>query len=116
MVSQFNFSTDILRAWKQPGDVTDIPRFNAANLNSFGDSDRFLRSADYLRLRFASFGYSFPSETLENTGLTSARVFLNGENLFTFSEWRGFDPETRSNGSRNYPTPKTISFGLELGF
>ncbi len=115
-VSQFNFSTDILRAWKQPGDVTDIPRFNAANLNSFGGSDRFLRSADYLRLRFASFGYSFSSEALENTGLTNARVFLNGENLFTFSEWRGFDPETRSNGSRNYPTPKTISFGLELGF
>ena len=37
-VSQFNFSTDILRAWKQPGDVTDQPRFNASNLNSFPGS------------------------------------------------------------------------------
>ena len=114
-VGQFNFSTDILRAWQQPGDVTDIPRFNATNLNSFPDSDRFLRNADYLRLRFASFGYSFSSEILENTGFTSARVFVNGENLFTFTEWRGFDAETRSNGSRQFPTPRTISFGLELG-
>ncbi|RZN82225.1 MAG: SusC/RagA family TonB-linked outer membrane protein [Winogradskyella sp.] len=115
-VGQFNLSTDILRAWQQPGDITDQPRFNASNLNSFPNSDRFLRSADYLRLRFASFGYSFSQDVLENTGLTNARVFLNGENLLTFTEWRGFDPETRSNGSRQYPTPKTISFGLELGF
>ncbi|WP_299128314.1 SusC/RagA family TonB-linked outer membrane protein [uncultured Winogradskyella sp.] len=115
-VGQFNFSTDILRAWQQPGDVTDIPRFNATNLNSFGGSDRFLRSADFVRLRFASFGYSFPRTTLENTGFTSARVFFNGENILTFTEWRGFDPETRSNGSREYPTPRTFSIGFELGF
>lgn len=115
-VGQFNFSTDVLREWTQPGDITDIPSPSASNLNSFGDSDRFLRSADYLRLRFASFGYSFSQRALENTGLTNARIFINGENLITFTEWRGFDPETRSNGSRQYPTPRTISFGLELGF
>lgn len=115
-LSQFNLSTDILRAWTQPGDVTDIPSNTASNLFTFGNSDRFLRSADFMRLRFASFGYSFSESALENTGISTARVFLNGENLFTFSEWRGFDPETRSNGSRAYPTPRTISFGLELGF
>ena len=115
-LSQFNLSTDILRAWTQPGDVTDIPSNSATNLFTFGNSDRFLRSADFMRLRFASFGYSFSESALENTGLSTARVFLNGENLLTFSEWRGFDPETRSNGSRQYPTPRTISFGLELGF
>jgi len=36
--------------------------------------------------------------------------------LFTISEWRGFDAEARSNGSRIYPTPRTISLGFELGF
>jgi len=115
-LSQFNLSTDILRAWSQPGDVTDIPSYTASNLFSFGNSDRFLRDASYMRLRFASLGYSFSDSILEGTGFTTARVFLNGENLFTFSEWRGFDPETRSNGSRQYPTPRTISFGVELGF
>ncbi|MDT0559095.1 SusC/RagA family TonB-linked outer membrane protein [Ichthyenterobacterium sp. W332] len=115
-VGQFNLSSDLFREWTTPGQVTDIPSPNAANLNSFGNSDRFLRDASFLRLRFASFGYSFPEKYLENTGLTNARVFLNGENLFTWSEWRGFDPETRSNGSRVYPTPRTISVGVELGF
>jgi len=115
-VGQFNLGTDILRAWKQPGDVTDQPRFNAANLNSFGDSDRFLRSADFLRLRFASIGYSFSSEALDGTGFSNVRVFLNGENLMTWTEWKGYDPETRSNGSRQYPTPRTFSVGFELGF
>ncbi|MCC1483939.1 SusC/RagA family TonB-linked outer membrane protein [Winogradskyella immobilis] len=113
-VGQFNFSADILRAWTQPGDITDINSPTATNRNTFA-STRFLRDASYLRLRFASFGYNFPSKYLENTGISSARVFINGENLFTFTEWRGFDAETRSNGSREFPTPRTISFGFELG-
>ncbi len=114
-IGQFNFSSDILRAWSQPGDITDIPSPTAANRNSF-ESDRFLRSADYLRLRFASIGYNFPAKYLENTGLTNARIFVNGENLFTWTEWRGFDAEARNNGQRIYPTPRTISVGFELGF
>ncbi|MEM9678758.1 MAG: SusC/RagA family TonB-linked outer membrane protein [Bacteroidota bacterium] len=120
-VGQFNLSADLLREWSQPGDITDIPSPTASNRNSFS-SDRFMRSADYLRLRFASFGYSFPQRLLVNTGLTNARIFVNGENLFTWTEWRGFDPENRSTTndgaltSRQYPTPRTISVGFELGF
>lgn len=115
-VGQFNLSSDLFREWTTPGQITDIPSPNASNLNSFPGSDRFLRDASFLRLRFAQFGYSFPEKYLEGTGFTNARVFLNGENLFTWSEWRGFDPETRSNGSRQYPTPRTIAVGVELGF
>ncbi|MFP4846910.1 SusC/RagA family TonB-linked outer membrane protein [Winogradskyella sp. PE311] len=115
-VGQFNLSADLFRAWAQPGDVTDIPSPTASNLNSFGDSDRFLKSADFLRLRFASLGYNFSKKALEGTGFSTARVFVNGENILTFTEWRGFDPETRSNGSRQYPTPRTFAVGFELGF
>jgi TonB-linked SusC/RagA family outer membrane protein len=114
-VGQFNFSNDITREWTQPGDITDIPSPSAANLNSF-DSNRFLRSADFLRLRFATIGYNFPKKFLEGTGFSNVRIFLNGENIITFSEWRGFDPEARTNTSRQYPTPKTYSVGFELGF
>ncbi len=113
-VGQFNLSSDILRAWSQPGDITDIPSPTAANRNSFA-SDRFLRSSDFLRLRFASFGYNFPAKYLENTGITNARIFVNGENLFTWSEWRGFDASSLG-GQRSFPTPRTISVGFELGF
>ncbi len=113
-VGQFNLSSDLFREWSQPGDITDIPSPTAANRNSFA-SDRFLRSADFLRLRFASFGYKFPERYLKNTGITNARIFVNGENLFTWTEWRGFDASSQG-GQRSYPTPRTISVGFELGF
>ncbi|MET6991453.1 SusC/RagA family TonB-linked outer membrane protein [Sediminicola arcticus] len=114
-IDQFQKTTDIFRAWTPDNRITDIPRFDATNRNSFA-SDRFLRKADFLRLRFATIGYTFPKRYLEGTGFSNLRIFGNGENLFTFSEWRGFDPEALSNTSRIYPTQRTLSIGFELGF
>jgi len=121
-VGQFNLSSDILREWTQPGDITDIPSPNATNRNSFA-SDRFLRNADFLRLRFVTLGYNFSSKALEDTPFSKVGLYISGENLITFTEWRGNDPETRSvntatggTTSRGYPTPKTISFGVNVGF
>jgi len=112
-IGQFRSSTDLLRAWTPDNRNTDIPSLFVTN--DVGGSDRYLRSADYLRLRFASFGYSFPKEFIGDAGISSLRIFANAENFITISKWRGYDPETQSNGSRNYPTPKTVSFGIELG-
>ena len=121
-VGQFNLSADILNFWQQPGDITDQPSPTATNRNSFA-SDRFMRKADFLRMRYASIGYNFPQEFLNGTGFNRLSVFVNGENLITLSEWRGYDPETRnadfedgSSTSRGFPTPKIISFGVELAF
>jgi len=110
---QFRNSRDLLRAWTPNNRVTDIPRADTA-LQTFANTDRYLRNADFLRLRFLSFGYSVPNNVLKDTGISNARVFVNGENLVTFTEWRGFDAEADSNTSRIYPTPRTISLGLEL--
>ncbi|SHE53672.1 TonB-linked outer membrane protein, SusC/RagA family [Psychroflexus salarius] len=110
---QFRNSRDLLRAWTPNNRVTDIPRADTA-LQTFANTDRYLRDADFLRLRFLSFGYSVPNNVLKDTGISNARVFVNGENLVTFTEWRGFDAEADSNTSRIYPTPRTISLGLEL--
>ncbi|MFD1062094.1 SusC/RagA family TonB-linked outer membrane protein [Winogradskyella litorisediminis] len=113
----FQLSADILREWTQPGDITDIPSPTAFNRNSFtAIDDNFLYSGDYLRLRFASFGYNFNQDILEGTGFTKARLFFNAENALTFTKWRGFDVETRDNGGAEYPTPATFSVGVELGF
>ncbi|WP_425392598.1 SusC/RagA family TonB-linked outer membrane protein [Ekhidna sp.] len=116
-IGQFRHSRDMLRAWTPENRFTDIPRLNAPNRSLGGASDRFLRNADYLRLRFATVGYDFPKAMLDQTNFfKSARVFVNGENLFTITEWRGFDAEAQSNTSRLYPTPRTVSLGVELGF
>ncbi len=114
-IGQFRSSRDLLRAWTPDNRITDIPAYDAFNRAAVA-STRFLRNADFIRLRFASIGYSFPQRFLEGTGLTRLRVFGNAENLFTITEWRGFDAEALSNTSRLYPTPKTLSVGFELGF
>ncbi|NER14972.1 SusC/RagA family TonB-linked outer membrane protein [Leptobacterium flavescens] len=115
-IGQFRATRDLFRAWQNPGDITDIPSLTVTNRVLGNDSDRDLYSSDYLRLRFASFGYNFPAKFLENTGLTSFRAFVNGENLFTVTDWRGFDAEASFSGSRQFPTPRIFSVGVEFGF
>ncbi len=113
LLGSLQISKDILNAWTPDNRITDIPSLDATN-NTFDGSDRFLRSADYLRLRFLNVGYIFPKEFLKGTGLTNLKIFGSAENLLTFSEWRGFDAESRA-GTRVYPTPRILSFGIELG-
>ena len=114
-VGQFRNTRDLLRAWSPDNRVTDIPSYDAFNRAAFA-SDRYLTEADYLRLRFAQIGYNFPKRFLDNTGISRVRIFGNAENLFTWSKWRGFDPEAQSNTSRIYPTPRILSVGFEIGF
>lgn len=114
-IGQFRNTRDLFRAWTPNNRITDIPRFDAPNRASFA-SDRYLRKADFLRLRFATLGYNFPARLLEGTGFSTLRIFGNAENLFTISEWRGFDAEALSNTSRIYPTPRILSVGFEIGF
>ena len=113
-IGQFRHSRDLLRAWTPTNRETDIPSLSANNLNL--DGTRYLRNSDYLRLRFVSVGYNVPKKYMETIKLRTGRVFVTGENLLTFTEWRGFDAESINSTANRYPTPSTISFGVELGF
>ena len=88
-----------------------MPAYNSSNRTAY-TSDRFQRNADYLTLRFASLSYDFKPSLLAGTGIKNLNLFVNGENLLTFSEWRGFDVVARSSSSLIYPNPRTISIGL----
>ncbi|MDM9631598.1 SusC/RagA family TonB-linked outer membrane protein [Robiginitalea aurantiaca] len=114
-IGQFRTTRDLLRAWTPENRVTDIPSYDAFNRAAF-TSDRYLREADYVRLRFLQLGYNFPQRFIEKTGFSRLRIFGNAENLFTWTKWRGFDAEAQNNTSRLYPTPRIISLGVELGF
>ena len=116
-IGQYNLSKDILRAWTPDNRITDIPSIKATNLNVIngGLTDRFIKKADFLRLRFFQIGYNLSNDILRNSGFRNVRIFGNAENMFTWTEFRGYDPSSRS-GSREYPTPKIISIGLEIGF
>jgi len=115
-VGQFRHSRDLLRAWTPTNRITDIPSLTATNFALGNASDRYLTNADYLRLRFAQLGYTFPAKYLKGTGFSSIKIYTNGENLFTISKWRGYDVEAENNGSRIFPTPRTFALGVEVAF
>jgi hypothetical protein len=74
-------SQDILRSWTPDNRVTDIPSLTAANLNviNAGLTDRFVKKADFLRLRFLQFGYNLSPDALKNTGFRNIKIFGNAE-------------------------------------
>ncbi len=110
----YNQSRRLLERWKEPGDVTEIPRHG---IYTEFDS-RLLEDASFLRLKNLTLGYSLPQELLKKTGfIRGLRVYAQGQNLFTVTGFSGLDPE----GSRNvyqaaYPMSRQFTFGLDLTF
>ena len=114
---QINQSNDAKDIWTQPGDIASIPSASASNLDYFSGSSFYLRDASYVRLRYLTLGHSFSPKSLEFIGLTGMRVYVQAENLVTWSKWKGWDAESnRGVDMAQYPTPKTVSFGVEVQF
>jgi len=121
LVNITNLSTTMFDVWQQPGDVATIPSPTQAGglrITSSNQTDRYLEDASFLRLRNATLAYNVSQETLDRIGAFSAiRIYAQGTNLVTWSEWRGYDPEASDVGEFfNFPTPTTVSFGLDLTF
>ena len=93
-----NQTRDQLRRWRQPGDITDVPR--AELVGAVGDqhSSRYVQDADYLRLKTLTLGYSFPSSLLQPIKLSRARLFISGQNIWTITDYTGWDPEVTFTG------------------
>jgi len=80
-------------------------------------STYFLEDASYLRLKNLSIGYNVPSELSENMGIRKLRIYFSGDNLLTFSDYPGLDPERGGSGALvNYPQNKIYSLGLNIQF
>lgn len=110
-----NLSADLLKEWQNPGDITNIPSsFNELH----GETTRFIEKTDYLRLRNIMLSYSLPSSLLDRIKIRSVRVFAQGQNLFVWHNFQGYDPEVVTGvlGGSVYPQLKTVTFGLNVGF
>ena len=100
--------------WKKPGDVTDIPRY--------GTTPQFdthlLENASFLRLKNLTLGYTFPEALLKKTKFFSkGRIYAQAQNLFTFTDFSGLDPESHLNMYQaQYPMSRQFTFGLEVTF
>ncbi|WP_314059349.1 SusC/RagA family TonB-linked outer membrane protein [Empedobacter brevis] len=110
---------DILNAWKNPGDITDVPVLSSQNYTAVAAaSSRFLEKADYFMLKNATLGYTFNKKEIESLGLTNLKLFISGENLFAVTAKKGLEPVQSFNGTTTYRyTPsRIVSFGVNLSF
>jgi len=122
-----NQTTDQLDSWKNPGDITNVPEARLGYSNGdAGRSSRYLSDGTYLRLRSLTLGYEIPKSVVNKLRLSRLRVYAVGQNLLTFTDYDGWDPEVSSDAFVNNtsfgidfysaPQPRTITFGLSIGF
>ncbi|MBC3847625.1 SusC/RagA family TonB-linked outer membrane protein [Winogradskyella echinorum] len=111
---------DALNAWRQPGDITDVPRLENGNVALVQtQSDRFLTDASYWNLRNVSLSYRFGDKITDHIGLDNLAVNITGENLIFKSKRDGLDPQGNLAGlgqGNNFLAPKIVSLGLNLSF
>ena len=112
--ASYNQSRRLLERWKEPGDVTDIPRHG-----EYTEFDsRLLEDASFLRLKNVMLGYSLPQNVVRKTRVFSGiRVYAQAQNLLTFTRFSGLDPEGSANiYAAQYPMARQFTFGLDLTF
>ena len=107
---------DLARAWKQPGDITDIPKVQIGKTYPITDDN--LINASYLTIKNITFGYSLPSRVLKNIFLRDVRLTATADNLVLFSHLKGMDPQYNFSGGTTfvYTPSRTISFGVDIKF
>ncbi|MEZ2414791.1 SusC/RagA family TonB-linked outer membrane protein [Muriicola sp. E247] len=115
-----SYHPDILNAWRQPGDITDVPRLEAGNANLVRtQSDRFLTDASFWSLKNVNFGYNFNSQITDALGLSALRVAISGENLYLKSKRDGLDPQYNLAGTpagNDFNPARIVSLGLNVSF
>lgn len=120
-----NQTRDQLKAWKNPGDITMVPEARTFYANGTDPSSRWLYDGSYLRVKQVTIGYNLPKSILSRAKIERARFYVRGQNLFTFTSYKGWDPEVNADyqasninqGVDFYAMPqmRTIIFGISIG-
>ncbi|WP_321331605.1 TonB-dependent receptor [uncultured Bacteroides sp.] len=97
----------------------------ATNDNNYRFSDKFVEDGSYLRIQSISLGYTFPNKWVNKLGLQNLKLYCNLQNVYTFTKYKGYDPEIGSSNqdalltgfdNYRYPSPRIYTFGLNLTF
>lgn len=104
------------RAWKQPGDLTDIPRIEIGKTYITTNDD--LIDASYFSVKTISLGYNLPAKWAKTIKLETVRIAASAENVLLFTHLKGMDPQFNFSGGTNfgYVPPRIVSLGLEVKF
>lgn len=129
MLRLFNSETAVLDAWTPQNPNTDIPRaVNGDPNQNTRTSDRFVEDGSYMRIKNLTIGYSLPTtflQTFANGSLKKIRFYASFQNLLTITNYTGYDPEIGTRVINNltqgidygqYPQPRTMMGGIQIGF
>jgi len=124
MFDSKNQSVDVLDRWKNPGDITDMPRaVGNGNVDNVRNSTRFIEDGSYLRLKSLTLSYQVIDNNPKVKALKRVSVYVTAQNLITLTNYSGFDPEVNAFGSSavsmgvdygTYPQSRTIVFGVNV--
>ena len=110
-------TTENLDYWTPDNTGAKNPRLTPTpTSNNTAYSSWWIRDASYLRLKTGELGYNLPYRIARKAGMQSARVFLSGQNLLTWSPIKNFDPEVSVTNGEYYPQQKVVTIGLNLNF
>ncbi|QIY82889.1 TonB-dependent receptor [Chryseobacterium sp. NEB161] len=123
-----NYQTKILERWTGEGSTNDAPRVTRddPNHNYSWMSNYYLQKGDYVRLKIIQLGYTIPQDVTSRFGMSKVRLYITGENVFTFTKYTGYDPEIagRNNSEQDiigidrayYPQARTFLIGANIQF
>lgn len=122
-----NLSTRVLDAWTPENPSNTVPRATSGGTIFAQPSSFYVEDGSYLRLKNLQVGYTLTKNIINKVGLglTSARIYFAGQNLLTFTNYSGYDPEIGVNGNNSnaygfddvqYPQARTLTMGLQIGF
>jgi TonB-linked SusC/RagA family outer membrane protein len=120
-----NQTRDQLKAWKNPGDITDVPEARLFYPNGVNNSSRYIYDGSYLRVKALTLSYTLPSSITSKLKIDRAKFYVRGQNLFTVTNYPLWDPEVNADYSAtnivqgrdfySVPQARTIVFGVNIG-
>ena len=126
-----NQTADQMDRWQKPGDITNVPQARFGDGNGTKESSRYLYDGSYLRFRNINLGYTLPKNITTRLKMTSVRLYIGVQNLYTLTNYKGWDPEVnwvgagRSTQNTNIiqgydfftaPQARTYTLGINLSF
>ena len=111
-----NQMVEMLNVWTTPGQVTDIPAATET-ITTVVEDTRWLEDASFLRLKNLTVAYNLPRTLVNKWGMQSIQFHFTGRNLWTVTDFSGYDPEPNSNMVQfQYPNTRQYEFGVEVSF
>ncbi|WP_281990637.1 SusC/RagA family TonB-linked outer membrane protein [Aquimarina aggregata] len=120
----FERHQDLVNQWTPNNPTSNIPSFRGRrHPNYAGTTDYWLENGDYLRLKQATLGFSFPKDTSNSIGINKLRIYLSTQNPITITNYNGYDPEIGGNNiarrgidQSRFPIAKIYNIGVKVDF